>query len=135
MGVGGNYILNKGFLATGTTGYIFGKAVVASGAGTSCAIAGAGAQVLGVLQETVDDAKITTGKAVVDVALDGLCRVMVGAAVAVGDMLTTDSSARAITKAKAGAGVQPGNIFARALTAATAANQMIDVQLLPGGQF
>ena len=136
MGVGPNYVLSKGFVATGSAAYAPGELVVASGDGTECARAtSANANVLGVCMEKVDADKVTTGKVVVGVDLMGISRVLAGDAVSVGDFLTNDTTARAVSKTKAAAGAQPGPVFGKALTAATAAGQYIDVLLIPGGQF
>ena len=136
MGVGPNYVLDKGHVATGSTAYKMGELVVAKGDGTKCARAtSGGAKVRGVCQESVDVAKVLTGKVVLDVRMLGIARVLAGAAVAVDDFVTNDTTARAVPKTKAAAGAQPGNVFGIALTAATAAGQYIDVLLIPGGQF
>jgi hypothetical protein len=137
MGLGPNMVLDKGMLATGgSQAYTFGEAVVATGAGISMARAtSAGALCIGICQESADAAKVNTGKAVLNVRIIGISRVLAGAAVAVGVRVTNDTTARAVTKAKAGAGVQPGETFGIALTAATAAGQYIDVLLTPGATF
>src|SRR4051812_7095959 len=98
MGVGGNYVLNKGFVVTGSTALAFGELAVQSGDGTKIARAtSAGAKCVGAIQENVDAAKVTTGKVVANVAVMGIVRVLAGAAVAVGDRLTNDVTARAVT--------------------------------------
>jgi hypothetical protein len=130
MGVGPNYVLDKGLVATGSSAYAFGELVVSSGDGTKCARAtSAGAQILGVNQETVDAAKVQTGKVVTDVRLLGISRVIAGAAIAVGAKLTNDTSARAVTQAGAAGSGAPS--FGVALTACTAAGQHVDVLLTP----
>jgi hypothetical protein len=130
MGVGPNYILDKGFVAQGSTAYAFGELVVISARATS-----AGSLVLGVCQEALDATRLTRAggtKAVIDIRLLGISRVIVGAAVAVGARLTNDASARAVTRTKAIAGAQPLETFGIALTAASAAGQQVDVLLTPG---
>lgn len=128
MGVGPNYVLDKGFVSTGASAYAFGEAVVLNGDGTKCARAtSAGAQVLGVCQEVLDATRVATGKAVIDIRLLGITRCIAGAAVSVGQKVTNDTSCRAV--AGGGAGTPS---FGIALTAATAAGQMIDVLLTPG---
>jgi hypothetical protein len=127
MGSGPNYVLDKGYVATGSTAYTAGELVVASGDGTKSARATtAGAEILGVNQENADATRVTTGKAVLDTRLLGIARVLAGAAVAVGDKLTNDTTARAVTGGAAGT-----RSFGKALTAATAAGQYIDVLLTP----
>jgi hypothetical protein len=129
MGVGPNYVLDKGLVATGSTAYTQGELVVQSGDGTKSARAtSAGAKCIGVNMENVDAAKVTTGKVVHDVRILGIARVLVGAAVAVGDRLTNDTTARAVPVA--------GTVGAKescgvALTAASAAGQYIDMLLTP----
>jgi hypothetical protein len=137
MGSGPNYVLDKGYRATGATAYKSGELLIASGTGIDCARATSAAalEVLGVCQEDVDVAKVNTGKVIVDTRLLGIARVLSGAAVAVGDRLQNDTTARAITLTQAAAGAQPKRSFGKALTAATAAGQYIDVLLTPGATF
>src|SRR5690348_1889129 len=119
MGVGPNYVLDKGLVATGSTKYTPGELVVLSGDGTKSARATTGgAACIGVNMEEVDAAKVLTGKVVTDVRILGIARVLAGAAVAVNDLVTNDTTARAVPKTKAAAGAQPGNVCGRALTAA-----------------
>jgi hypothetical protein len=132
MGVGPNYVLDKGFVATGSTAYAQGECVNLSGDGTKCARAtGAGSLVIGVCQENVDATRVTTGKVVVDVRLLGITRVLAGAAVAVGSRVGNDATCRAVTVAPAAGANAP--FFGVALTASTGAGQFIDVLLVPGG--
>lgn len=136
MGVGPNYVLGKGHVATGSTAYRAGEIVAASGDGTKVARATTANSVWrGVCMEDVDAAKVTTGKVVLGVQMMGIVRVLAGAAIAVGDHLANDTTARAVPKTKAAAGAQPGAVGAIALTAATAAGQYVDALLIPGGQF
>jgi len=128
MGVGPNYVLNKGLVATGSTAYKFGELVVQSGDGTKCARATTpAAAVVFVAQEDLDTTRLATGKAVINIATLGMVRVLAGAAVAVGAKLANDATARAVTGGAAGTAS-----FGIALTAATAAGQYIDVLLTPG---
>jgi hypothetical protein len=128
MGVGPQYVLDKGFVLTGSTAYKFGECVVINGDGTKCARAtSAAALVLGVSQENIDAAKLTTGKVVHPIRLLGISRVLTGGAVAVGAKVTNDTSARAVTGGAAGT-----HSFGIALTASTGAGQYIDVLLTPG---
>jgi hypothetical protein len=128
MGVGPNYVLDKGFVATGATAYKLGELVIPSGDGTKSARATtAGAQILGVNYEDCDATKIATGKAVLDTRILGIARVLAGAAVAVNQKVTNDTTARAVPGGAAGT-----VSFGVALTAATAAGQYIDVLLTPG---
>jgi hypothetical protein len=132
MGVGPNYVLDKGFVATGVAAYAQGECVNLNGDGTKCARAtGAGSLVIGVCQENVDAARVTTGKVVVDIRLMGIARVLTGAAVAVNARVGNDATARAVTVAPAAGANAP--FFGVALTASTGAGQFIDVLLTPGG--
>ena len=127
MGVGADHILSKGHLATGSTAYKLGELVVASGDGTKVARAtSANAVVRGVCGENLDTNRLGSGKAVIQVNMLGISRVLAGAAVSVDAYVTNDTTARAVT-ATAGQ-----NVFGKALTAATAAGQYIDVLLTPG---
>jgi hypothetical protein len=127
MGVGADHILSKGHLATGSTAYKLGELVVASGDGTKCARATtANSVVRGVCGENLDTNRLGSGKAVIQVNMLGISRVLAGAAVSVDAYVTNDATARAVT-ATAGQ-----NVLGKALTAATAAGQYIDVLLTPG---
>jgi hypothetical protein len=129
MGVGPNYVLDKGHVATGSTAYVQGELAVASGDGTKCARAtGAAAKVRGVVMENVDAAKVTTTKVVINLRMLGIARVLAGAAIAVEDRVTNDATARAVTVSAA---IGAKEYFGVALTAATAAGQYIDVLLTP----
>jgi hypothetical protein len=135
--MGPNYVLAKGYVVdVGSTNVIAGRAAVQTTTNTSVTTAGASADVLGVyVNDTPDAAKIATGKLTMAVQLLGIVRCTAGAAVAKRARLTTDSTGRAITKAQAGAGVQPGITFGIALTPASAAGDSIDVLLTPGATF
>lgn len=128
MGVGPNYVLDKGHVATGSTAYKAGELVVASGDGTKCARAtSAGAKIRGVCQEDVDVAKVNTGKVVLDVRMLGIARVLAGGTVAVEDRVTNDTTARAVAVA---ATVGLKESCGVALTAATVGNYF-DMLLTP----
>jgi len=127
MGVGADHILSKGHLATGSTAYKLGELVVASGDGTKCARATtANSVVRGVCGENLDTNRLGSGKAVIQVNMLGISRVLAGAAVAVDALVANDTTARAITATSG------QNVFGKALTAASAAGQYIDVLLTPG---
>jgi hypothetical protein len=84
---------------------------------------------LGVVQESVDVAKVAQGKAVVNVRLIGISRVTAGAAVAIGAEVSTDTTGRAITAATT------ARVAGTALQAAAAAGDQIDVLLVPAGRL
>jgi hypothetical protein len=131
MGVGPNYVLDKGHVANGSTAYAQGELVVSAGDGTQMVRAtSAGAKVRGVCMEAIDATRLVNsgGKAILDVRLLGIARVLTGAAVAVDDAVTNDATARAVTVATA---VGLKQSFGIALTAASGAGQFIDVLLTP----
>ena len=132
MGVGPNYVLNKGMLAQGSSAYAFGELVVPGTVEQSVTRAtSAGATgFVGVCQEDVDATRILTGKVFVGVAFGGIARVIVGAAVAKNAKLTNDTSARAVTQAGAVGSGAP--VIGIALTAANNAGEYIDMLLTPG---
>lgn len=129
MGVGPNYVLDKGFLAKdGAVAYKAGEVVAqtADGIGIIRATTADAPRTVGIVQENIDANKVGTGKAVLGVRLLGISRAIAGGAIAVGDPLTNDTSARVVKQTTAG-----GPAFAKALTPATAAGDMIDVLLTP----
>jgi hypothetical protein len=128
MGTGPNFILDKGLLATGVAAYQFGQPVTFTAAAQSCApISVANTYVEGVVQENIDATRVATGKAFINVRLQGISRALIGAAVGKGDPLTVDATGRFVTQVTAG-----GKFFAVAEEAGTAAGQLIEVTLLPG---
>lgn len=136
MGVGPNYVLNKGFLAQGSVAYASGELVIAGSVEQSVAKAGATTLFpLGVCTEDIDIAKVSTNKAFVGVALLGIVRVKCGAAVAKNARITSDASARGVTITRAAAGAQPQPCFGIALTATSNANEFFDMLLTPGGSY
>jgi hypothetical protein len=140
MGVGPNYGLDKGFLAQGgSVQYNFGEAVIPGSAVQSCARS-TGAPTgttfwLGICQETIDASKVNTGKAFIDIRLNGISRAIAGATVTVGARLTTDTSARVVPVTRAAAGAQPAPILGIALTGTTNVGEHIDVLLTPGASY
>jgi hypothetical protein len=143
MGQGPNYVLDKPFLATGSTAYtagLIGQVQVGSGTQTAVAnaIALAGAtptNLLVVVQEDLDTVRLGYGKAYLDCRVIGIARVQVGAAVTALARVTSDSTSRAVAVTRAVAGAQPVLILGIALTTATAAGQFIDVLVIPGATF
>lgn len=133
MGVGPNYVLDKGFLATGATAYVAGNiALAAVGTGsmstTLNTIGLSGANPTGlmvVVMEDLDTVRLATGKAFLDCRLLGIARVLCGATVVAGALVTSDATARAATAAST------NKVLGRALTGGTV-GLPIDVFLLPG---
>jgi hypothetical protein len=140
---GPNYVLDKGFkVAAGAANVEFGRwckfnagttgdTVTTSGATSAAANPPAVTDFLvGVYQETLDAAKVTTGKATAGVRMLGISRMRSGAAVPLGTRVTSDSTGRAIPVVlTAGQSMHSGGV---ALTVATAQDQYIDVLLTPG---
>jgi|SRR5690349_68201 len=137
MGVGPNYVLNKGFLAQGSVAYGSGDLVVAGSVEQSVARATSASTLvpLGVCVEDIDIAKVSTNKAFIGVALMGIVRVKCGAAVTKNARITNDTSARGVVITRAAAGAQPQPCFGIALTATSNANEFFDMLLTPGGTF
>ena len=127
MGTGPNYVLDKGLLVQGVAAVQFGTfyqgGTVAQSATPHTAI---NQRAIGVAQETVDAAKVATGKVFADFRILGIARVRAGAAVALYARVSPDATGRAITAA---AGSFPAGV---ALSAAAAAEEHIDVLLTPG---
>jgi hypothetical protein len=137
MGVGPNYVLDKGFIAQGATAYAFGEILVPGTATQTCARATtAGAlNFLGVCQDSVDQTKIATGKVEVSVRLLGISRVIAGGTITTGSRVTNDTSARAVAVTRAAAGAQPAPILGIALTGTVTTGEQIDVLLTPGATY
>lgn len=87
----------------------------------------AGADVVGIALLTNDDAIATGGR--VDVQIKDVGKVFAGGTFNQGDLLTVDAAGKAVAATS-------GNIvFARALTPATAAGDLVTVQILHCGPF
>jgi hypothetical protein len=129
MGVGPNYVLDKGMHAAGTAAYVAGHFVkLTTNVQEVTMTAAANDVVFGVVQENVDAAKVTTGKVTVDVRVLGITRVEASVAIAIGQKVAPAADATGRAKVAA-TGNTPAGI---ALTAATAAGDYIDVLLTPG---
>jgi hypothetical protein len=127
MGVGPNYGLNKGLLVQGTAAVVFGTAYQAGTVEQSATpVTATNQRVVGVAQENVDAAKVTTGKVFANFALTGIVRVRCGAPVAKGARVSADASGRAITS------VASSIPFGIAQTATANAEEHVDVLLTPG---
>lgn len=148
MGVGQNYVLDKGYLATGATAYATGeiaKATAGSGAfastlntvarATTATTNATAAELLVVVMEDLDTVRLGTGKAFINCAILGLARVQVGASVTAGSYVTNDATARAVPVTKATAGAIPTQCLGIAMTGNTTVGGFIDVLLTPGASF
>lgn len=135
---GPNMILDKGYKVTSTavaTSVAFMRFVqidTADATGASVtSVSGASVAVAGVAQETLDAAKILTGKAALNIRMAGLARVVSdgsGTAIAIGDAVTTDTVGRAVKVAVAVGLKQQAGI---AMQPSSAAGTVIDVWLTP----
>ena len=126
MGLGPNYVLSKGHVATGTDAYKRGEFVKADATGLKVSRATTANQVCrGVCMEDVDAAKVTTGKVVVGVDMLGITQVLAGGTVAVDDLITNNASARGV-KATSGQ-----IVHGKALTPATS-GQYFEMLQTPG---
>lgn len=127
---GPNYILDKGYVvAAAATGVDFALAVMfADAAGKTVQLTtGATVFTVGVAQDTIDDAKIATGKAVVNVRMIGITRAVAGAAFAVGVPMAPTAAGKFITA------VATNRVCGVALTPAAADGDHFNMLLLPGG--
>jgi hypothetical protein len=129
MGVGPNYVLDKGMHASGSAAYVAGHFVKLTANVQEVAMtAGITDVAFGVVMENVDATKVTTGKVTLAVRVLGIARVEASAAIAIGNKVAPEAAATG--RAKLAATTQtPAGI---ALTAATAAGDYIDVLLTPG---
>ena len=133
MGTGPNFVLDKGFVANGSTAYAVGEAVTIDTAVQSMkriAAAATAADRVMVCMEACDAAKLTAnaGKIVLRARMSGIARVIVGTGgFAKGARLTTNASSHFVTQG--GAAGSP--VVALALEADTAGG-FAEVELTPG---
>jgi hypothetical protein len=134
---GANYGLSKGFLATGSAAYLIGQAVKLVPSASllnpaQCLQATAATDlIIGVCQEAVDAAKVTTGKAIVGVAMTGIAKCLAGGVVTPGSYVTADATSRLVSTAVVG-----NKVVGIALNSAnTAAGDIFDVLLTPGVNY
>ena len=137
MGVGPNYVLDKGHKATGATAYARGEIVTPTNTGLDVARATTAGVLtpLYVCMDDLDTVRLATGKAIIDCRMLGIARVLSGAAVTIWNRVTNDNTARAVNATRTAGGTQPVPVLGIALTAATAAGQEIDVLLTPGATW
>jgi len=127
MGVGPNYVLDKGFLCQGVAALAAARFVQAGTVEQSqTPHTAVNQRALGVSMEAVDAAKVATGKVFADVRILGIARVEAGAAVAKMSRVSPNATGQAIVSV---ASSIPAGI---ALTAAANAGDHIDVLLTPG---
>jgi hypothetical protein len=134
---GANYVLDKGFLATGgSVAYATGELVKFAAASVLqpaqvVKTSSQGEAVLGVVTEDLDAAKVATGKAIVGVRLLGIAKVIIGtaASVVLGSPLTAKATVATAELAATG-----DVVFGIAMQAPAADGDIIDVLLTPGGR-
>jgi len=83
------------------------------------------AKVVGIIQESMDASKVTTGKATIGVAITGIMKGIAGGVIAMGAAVRSNASARFVT-ATAGS-----NAAGYALSAAAANGDYFDILLTP----
>lgn len=135
---GPNFVLDKGFLVNSNqTALAFGEIVVADSTGTAInrALTAQSTGILGVAQEAIDQVKVSTGKAVADVRLLGIAKVIANGAISVGQPVTNDVNARAVAAVQTTAGQQPKQILGFAMSAAVSPGDWINVMLTPGSVY
>jgi len=130
MGVGPNYVLDKGMKASGVAAYTAGRLVKQTAnpqeIGPTTVITD---RVFGVVMENVDAARVATGKVFLDIRVLGIARVEASAAIAVGARVMPEAAATSRAATIAGATAVS---FGIALTAAVNPGDFIDVLLTPG---
>jgi hypothetical protein len=127
---GPSYVLNKGFkVDSAATNVVFGRFAKLGSGNEIVTTAGAGDLAIGVYTETLDTAKVSTGKATVGIAIMGLVRCMAGAAITRGTRVKSDANGKAIACTAA-----LENALGVAMTPASADGDLIDIILTPGNQ-
>jgi hypothetical protein len=129
-----NYILDKGYVAVSTynssnaAGVVAKRFVKLTANQTIDLNVASNTRPVGVVQENVDQAKVATGKAVVDVRVQGIARVIAGGTIAIGGEVMSSTTGTAI------AAVTAANIVCGIALQAAVSGDEIDVELLPGGR-
>jgi hypothetical protein len=129
-----NYILDKGYVAVSTynssnaAGVVSKRFVKLTANQTIDLNVASNTRPVGVVQENVDQAKVATGKAVVDVRVQGVARVIAGGTITIGSEVMSSTTGTALAAATA------GNIVCGIALQAAVSGDEIDVELLPGGR-
>jgi hypothetical protein len=129
---GPNYVLDKGYnlLNSGAAQSIYRFMKFASTENSVLQQTASNLYSIGVCQQRVEAVDSATGNVQVEVRILGISKVEAGAAVALGAEVMSDTTGRAITAATTG-----NAVVGRALQAATAAGEWIDVLLTPGARL
>jgi hypothetical protein len=136
---GMNYVLAKSFLITGSTAVFRGQLLKLAAASTlqpaqAAVCTAITDRPIGVLLEDLDVGKVTTGKAYAAVLVAGIAQVVAGAAVNLGDKVSTNagSAGPPDTRGQTITSASTSIPFGVALTAAAAQGDYISVLLTPG---
>jgi|SRR3954452_12079160 hypothetical protein len=122
---GPNFVLDKGLVAQAAVNMF--TPVKAGTVGESCTpVTGVTDEVLGWAQETCSAADATSGR-VINIRMSGITRAVAGAAIAYGAKVKITATGTVITATTA------GPAHGRALTAAAAANDQLDIMITPNG--
>jgi adenosylmethionine-8-amino-7-oxononanoate aminotransferase len=127
-----NHVLDKGFVAVSTyngsavAGVVAKRFVKLTANQTIDLNVASTTRSIGVVMESVDAAKVATGKSVVDVRVLGIARVIAGAILTIGQEVSSSTTGTAIVAAST------HYIVGVAMTAAAVGDE-IDVLLVQGG--
>ena len=126
MGAGPNFVLDKGYLAVGSAAYEAGEVVAFDTTPQSAkrSVTANSNENIGICMESVDAAKVTTGKVFFNVRRLGLALAKTGGSFAKGAKLTNDTSGRVVAAAA------KGQFFAIAEELSSGANQYVEVLVL-----
>lgn len=138
MAHGADYVLDKGWKVLSTynssaAAGVLAFRVVKTAAGDTIDLQTASnAASLGVVQESIDQTKVATGKAVAAVRLQGVSKCVAGAAITQGAEVMATAAGKVITAATTG-----NKVFGRALDAAAADGDIVHVEIIPanGGRL
>jgi hypothetical protein len=134
--MGPNYVLDKGFLVDASavsadfkTARLVKYLASDTTGKTVTSFTAANVDAVGVLMETLDAAKVSTGKATVAVRMLGIARIEASAAIALGARVAATANGRIAT----GASTNP--TVGIAMSTAAASGDHVDVLLTPGANF
>ena len=131
MGTGPNFVLDKGFIANGTTAYAVGEAVAIDTAVQSmkrATVVATATDVIMVCMEACDASKLTgnAGKVALRARMLGTARVKLGANATKGARMTNNVSAAFVVQATAGGPV------AGVLLESGSTGDLVEMLLTPG---
>lgn len=127
-----NFVIDKGYTALSTynssaaAGVVSKRFVKLTANQTIDLNVASNTRSIGVVMESVDQAKVATGKAVVDVRVLGIARVIAGGTIAIGARVMSSTTGTALTEATT------GNIPTGIALQAAVSGDEIDVLLVPG---